>query len=78
MIEIVAAHAFDWRPSGTATVGGRTVPLVEQGTTRPGTIVPGTLVRAELAIAFDHLITAGRVEIDCGDCVLTVELDVVG
>ena len=63
MIEIVAAHAFDWRPSGQGDVGGRSVPLVEQGTTRPGTIMPGTMVRAELAIAFDHLIAAGRVEI---------------
>lgn len=78
-IEVVATHAFDWRPTGIATLGHRTVNLVEQGTTRPGTVAPGTLVRVELDVATGDLEAVGHVDIPCaGGPALIVELDALG
>ena len=76
-IEIVVTSGLIWRPEKTATLSDRTVDVVELGTTRPGRIVPGSLARLELAAAPDDVRRSGVIQIETGDDVLVVLLDVV-
>ena len=50
--------------------------IVEHGTTRPGPIVAGSLIRVEVADTPDNVERAGTIELECGDSVLVVALDV--
>lgn len=74
-IEVIVESACDWQPPSTVQVGRRMVIVLDDGTTRPGPIAAGTLVRVELA-AFPEAIEGERhVEIECGDRVLLVTMD---
>jgi hypothetical protein len=73
-IEFVAASGLDWRPAKTATVAGRSVAVVETGTTRPGPIATASLVRVEVVAGLDDVRRASSLEIECGDTVLMIAL----
>jgi uncharacterized protein with von Willebrand factor type A (vWA) domain len=75
MLEILVTISLDWQPASSARVGGRTVGVIGQGTTRPGALVAGSLARVELADAPDRVRTAGHIELGCVDRVLVVTLE---
>jgi hypothetical protein len=77
-VEILATSGLDWRPAPAATVGGRSVDIVQHGTTRPGPIAAGSLFRVELTAVLEDIARAGRLEIGCGDSVTVVALAVAG
>jgi hypothetical protein len=78
-VEIALRDPFDWRPSGTATIGDRTVAILTAGTTSPGTLTRSMVVRAELDITLGDLRVTDRVAIACeGGPVLTVEVGSIG
>jgi hypothetical protein len=75
-VEILVTSGLDWQPAATATIVNRRFDIVEHGTTRPGPIVAGSLIRMEVAVAPDNVQRAGTIELECGDSVLVVALDV--
>jgi hypothetical protein len=74
MLEVAVTGLLEWRPPAAATVAGRTVTVVQTGTTRPGPIAAGSLLRVELDAAADDIRRADGIEIRCGDRVLIVTL----
>ena len=73
-IEIVVTSGLEWRPAATVSVGGRTISVVERGTTRSGPVVAGSVVRVELAAPLEDLARSTSIEIACGDCELVIAL----
>jgi hypothetical protein len=73
---MIVTSEFDWQPSRVATIAGRPINIVEQGTTRPGPIGAGTLIRVELDIAPDLVVQASTIELECGLDVLVVAVAV--
>jgi len=68
---------LNWQPAAHATIYFRSrkpleVPVVQQATTRPGSIDPGRLVRLALKIETEVLEKILFVEIDCGGCPIKI------
>jgi hypothetical protein len=78
IVEIRMPSELEWRPETTATVDGRSVTVVDTGTTRPGWVSAGSLVRLELAATADEIRRAKTIEIGCGGRVLIVAVDAAG
>ena len=73
-IEIALSQALDWQPAGTATLDGKEMRVVPEGTTRPGLTPAGSLVRLVVFPLSDRALEARRLEIACGDTTLVVAL----
>jgi len=77
-IEFLTASGLVWLPAKTAMIAGRTVDVVEEGTTRPGPVVTGSLVRVTLSTHAEDVAQSTAVEIRSGDNVLIVAIDQLG
>jgi Ca-activated chloride channel family protein len=76
-VEMIGTSGLDWQPAPTAAIVGRTVKIVEHGTTRPGPIVAGSLIRVELDIAPELVVRASTIELECGADVLVITIAAV-
>jgi len=73
-IEIQVTSPLEWWPTTTATIAGRSVSVVPQGTTRPGPIAASSLVRIMVSAPVVDVARAGTVEVACGDTVLVITI----